>query len=348
MKSVTKNGGGNGFTLVELLVVIAIIGMLVGLLLPAVQQAREAARRIHCSNNLRQIGLACLNHESINKFFPSSGWSQSYVGDPDRGFGKGQPGGWIYSLLPFLDQNGLYQIGKGQGESGRSETTPKIQNSVVLTTPLSVFICPSRRSVKAFQNNANLRTYNNSDFSDDVIALTDYAASSGAWVPSEYSVTYNTKIHKIFPDNRENGIIYACSETTINDIRDGTSNTYLVGEKGLAAASYYTEGSKDRCSMYGGVSGRYQHNNRHTGRIEHGVSLVDGVITPKGAATYNYTSSPKQDTGSEYGAFGSAHSGSFGMVMADGSVQSIDYEIEPWVHACLGSRKDAMPVQIPD
>src|SRR5579863_4475370 len=100
-----------GFTLVELLVVITIIGILIALLLPAVQAARESARRIQCENNLKQLSLGMLDFESENKRFPSGGWGYCWVGDPDRGLSPpNQPGGWQFQILPYIEQKNLFSL----------------------------------------------------------------------------------------------------------------------------------------------------------------------------------------------------------------------------------------------
>ena len=133
-----------GFTLVELLVVIAIIGILIALLLPAVQAARESARRTQCRNNLKQIGLAYLNHHDIHKHFPTGGWGWHWTGDPDRGYNKSQPGGWAYNILPFIEQEGLREQGGG-GNPNVLEPNQMAEAAVVAARALSVFTCPTRR-----------------------------------------------------------------------------------------------------------------------------------------------------------------------------------------------------------
>ena len=141
------------FTLIELLVVIAIIGILIALLLPAVQAARESARQLRCSNNLKQLGLAAVNHEEAHGHFPTGGWGWGWVGDPDRGFSKHQPGGWVFNLLPFLEQEALWELAKDGNAGPPFNDAPKphhtqeqLQGANRATkTLLTMFNCPSRR-----------------------------------------------------------------------------------------------------------------------------------------------------------------------------------------------------------
>ena len=135
----------HGFTLVELLVVITIIGMLVGLLLPAVNMAREAGRRTICANNLNQLSTACLGHAQKLNFFPSGGWGSNWVGDPDSGTGANQPGGWIYQILPYMDQDTLHDLGKGG-----STTISSSASATRVSTALPVLYCPTRRAGQAY------------------------------------------------------------------------------------------------------------------------------------------------------------------------------------------------------
>jgi prepilin-type N-terminal cleavage/methylation domain-containing protein len=165
-----------GFTLVELLVVIAIIGILIALLLPAIQAAREAARRIECSNHLKQIATAMHDYVNAEKHFPSGGWGIGYAPHPDRGMGPNQPGSAFYVLLPYMENRPLYEVGKGIGPM-TDNTTLRNTNQQRLMSPIATFNCPSRRDPKTFPyvSMKPLKLCTNPSKS----ARTDYAANGG-------------------------------------------------------------------------------------------------------------------------------------------------------------------------
>src|SRR6187549_285004 len=122
-----------GFTLIELLVVIAIIAILIGLLLPAVQKIREAANRMKCTNNLKQIGLGIHNYESAYGVFPTAGGQSQSIDIPY------QTAGWAYQILPYLEQESLYQIGQQSGAFGWNAAIGK----AMVEMPVKMFQCPS-------------------------------------------------------------------------------------------------------------------------------------------------------------------------------------------------------------
>jgi prepilin-type N-terminal cleavage/methylation domain-containing protein/prepilin-type processing-associated H-X9-DG protein len=325
----------SAFTLVELLVVIAIIGILVALLLPAVQAAREAGRRTQCTNNLKQIGNACQQHEQARGFFPTGGWGWGWLGDADRGADLSQGGGWIYNIMPYIEQQALHDMGIGQ-----SATQKMAAHAARSGTPLVTISCPSRRPAVPYPftslqpANSNLvSTVAKSDYggnNGDTICL---PGSLGLWGsncgnndcgPPPSSVPDLDALRQIAAQmnnsQKPSGIIYPLSHIVAAHIKDGLSNTYLVAEKYLNPDAY-SDGSDS-----GDNEDAYIGDNSDVSR---------GVFSP-----------PLQDTPgvSTCYIFGSAHSGTFQAAFCDGSVHAISYGIDPEVHRRLGNRQDGLPL----
>jgi prepilin-type N-terminal cleavage/methylation domain-containing protein len=207
-----NNRKSSGFTLVELLVVIAIIGILIGMLLPAVQQVREAARRIDCSNKCRQIGLAAMNFESARQVFPS-GWTTN--DDDLTGWG------WASSVLPFLDAQNLFQQ--------INFRAPVDTNPDVLAEVLPMFLCTSDPAPEILGFDAEVAPVGSSGGSG---SRNPSAQSNDSLMVarSNYSGVFGTLESNEDP-RRGNGMFFADSRIGFRNLRDGSSNTMMIGER---------------------------------------------------------------------------------------------------------------------
>jgi prepilin-type N-terminal cleavage/methylation domain-containing protein/prepilin-type processing-associated H-X9-DG protein len=338
-----------GFTLVELLVVIAIIGILVALLLPAIQAAREAARRSECKNHLKQICLAISNFESTKRVFPTGGSLFNpdlglYLDNGGNPYGPDKQGlGWAFQILPYLEEGNAYSV-KKQSD---------IQQIVVPT-----YNCPSRRSPTRNSNTSN------PDYAGAV--LMDYAAAT-PWGVDRATKTVPMKDRDAFwqtfttgrfvvPANKDwLGIIVrtpiwkdensgganppfqdsgSSRPTTVGKVSDGLSKTLLIAEK-TVNPMYYEGGtiSDDR----GWSDGWDPDGMRCT---------CDPPISDGQAATTADTLG--QPYGSEFDAynFGAAHTGGFNAAFGDGSVQTINYDVDPVLFNRLGDRRDGEIVDL--
>jgi prepilin-type N-terminal cleavage/methylation domain-containing protein/prepilin-type processing-associated H-X9-DG protein len=346
-----------GFTLVELLVVIAIIGILVALLLPAIQSAREAARRTQCKTNLKNIGLAILNHVDARKVFPTGGvtWGvliSDYIED-GKLVGTDRMGlGWGFQILPYLEEEALHNI-----------TDPNVMRA----TAVPLYNCPSRRTVTKNSNNVVLTDYasaqpctkTDSTQAKPVDVLTAYPTwtswtsvyactctgggagmipSGSVGPPPQYNGVYDGVIVRsaFYPTGKnpftgklDGKFVNAPSPTKIARITDGTSKTVMIGEKYIRSDLYDGGCSSDDAGWSDGWDPDVM---RSTGIPPLQDRSTDKLTDP--------TAQPPMGTAWWEFHFGSAHPSGFNLVFADGSVHTIDYNIDLEVFNAVGTRNN--------
>ena len=340
----------NGFTLVELLVVIAIIGILIGMLLPAVQQVREAARRTECMNNLRQTALAAINFESASMRFPSSGVQALAIPESgiDRSFVGTENLGWGFQILAQIEQGNLIPLRRDRGDG-----VPGFgAEGVFHESSIPAYTCPSRGSDRVFTDtDTNIR-----------YALGDYAGfyaghrlaaevgvthggtdavpflrGVGTETYSESSLTWVGPITKAGNVIASDGSFQRGQRVGYGTLSDGSSNTLFFGEKAVLAANASPSGSSADFPWC--LNGYFAASNWATMRT---FVPAAGLVADNDVSAVD---SAGVSIAHQIG-FGSAHPGTVNFALCDGSTHALSIEINALNFYQLGHRADGSIVNI--
>jgi prepilin-type N-terminal cleavage/methylation domain-containing protein/prepilin-type processing-associated H-X9-DG protein len=296
-----------GFTLIELLVVITIIGVLIALLLPAVQAAREAARRAQCTNNLKQIALAAHNYESANGCFPmgtpvkvatySSGWIQA--GDYDYGHSL------FVAMLPQLEQSALFNA------VNFSVNIDMPENMTIQRSQVNALLCPSDSTAWQIDTPTMWATYPGLQ-----VAHTSYSGCTGTWSHWAWSPSSTPSLATLAA--QDNGIFYVNSRTRIADVTDGTSNTILLGERML-----FDRYRPDTNWWFSGWLGASLFDTL-TAMNPQRLTAIASLPAPQPGDWPGVEDNPLWNSAS------SRHPGGANFAMADGSVKFLKETIQSW------------------
>ncbi len=307
------------FTLVELLVVIAIIGILVALLLPAVQAAREAARRMQCSNNLKQLGLALHNYHDTYRAFPPACIKEKW----QDGSGSAQALLWSGSILPYMEQQPLFDKIVGMGwvlnwnDGGN--------NALVAQTRVEAFHCPSApENTQTFsEGGINNRPRANYGVVISGVVGIQWPYHNGSGENNNYMDDGGVK-HVRF-----NGPILMQNESSnFAAITDGTANTLIVGERLYKPRGGNNPASPKRNYLYIGAGNAQNNHSMFAGST--GIELNSFDLSDRGWA-----------------GFHSAHPGGAQFALADGSARFITQEIDRFIYAGAGTRDRGESTQLP-
>jgi len=359
MTTVTRfSGRGRGFTLIELLVVIAIIAILIGLLLPAVQKVREAATRAECQNNLKQIGIAMMLYVNDYGGFPPSRVISSYPGEytevttpnddePGDGDESFAGGGWAINILPYVEQQAAYQLfnltifpgaATSQPDANGNYATPyNDQPLAAVQTKVPIFFCPTRRtkatSGLSYASNTTVGTTQMlgegpyAGFAGQQGALADYAACIGTTGDDLWNgYLSNSNIQESATPNGAFQLSSTEVGVTIAQIQDGTSNTFLVGEKHVPI-NMFGSAVYDCCTF-----------NTSTGPNSNYLCSLRSA--GPGTASNPYTLATSVQ--STYWQFGSYHPGVCNFLFADGSVHTLSTAIDAATLSYLANIQDGV------
>ena len=342
------------FTLVELLVVIAIIGILIGMLLPAVQQVRESARQTQCLNNMRQLGLACLNYESAHGNFPpglNGSTALSRTKAPIRSLDMdptdGLQLGWGVFILPFIEQTNLENSLKTATGGFNSEflTATDASGTLVVSNVIPAFICPSDSSPdgdfnKFWSHVSNAETNPHSK--------SNYIACMGAYDRTNPTGGANGPGNPIAPMNDATrgfgvywGIFGINSKTSFADISDGSSNVILLGERS-SLSELEAGGSRDQ---YGAIWSGRTATNDHWGQANLSgrnawYAVLGNIASDAATAAPNWTVNGERVS---EGIASSFHPGTANVVYADGSSHTLDENISFSAFVNIARMSDGIP-----
>ena len=299
-----------GFTLIELLVVIAIISVLIGLLFPAVQQSREAARRGQCANHLKQYGLAIHNFEQVQLTLPSSRLGPQHAT-------------WFVQVLPFLEQQNLYN-------AWNLSNTYYLQQPIAQTTPAEVFNCPTRRG-PMLSTQFEISSTGIPDAQQYPGVLGDYACNGGQFAGAivDDPLCNGVMCQALSQVTSSSQVVQTQSRTRLRDVTDGTSHTFLVGEKHVPISKYGQSGPSwgDGAIFNGDFP-------RNFSRIA-------------GQPRFNLGQGPNDLSGPWHCKFGSDHPGICQFLFTDGHVTAVKTTTSLDVLNKLAVRNDGLIVEDP-
>jgi prepilin-type N-terminal cleavage/methylation domain-containing protein/prepilin-type processing-associated H-X9-DG protein len=318
----------NAFTLIELLVVIAVIGLLVGLLLPAVQAARESANRTQCSNNLKQIGIGLQAYHDAKKAFPPGyiDYNTNPAVTPDGDLGPGW--GWASMLLPYVEQQNLYN------QINFSYPVATGVNTAVSLVTVPNFQCPS----DSYQDpcliyditlTAPIAT----------VAHANYVGCDG-WIECFVGATgnitpgpWNDAILDGFYGPGARGVFWRNSRTRIADVRDGTSNTFLVGERtGYHSPSTWVGAVPGGLTPAWMATNPVAPNSPPPSAAYDNADFGEALVVSHG----NYTHLPNSDIPIfDPDTFYSLHPNGCNFLLCDGSGRFISYGVDGYVYQAL-------------